>query len=1648
MTKYSEFPKPYLEKLIVPSVINIVDDFRFLVPAIPFFRVLVSHMTLFVVTELYSEMLQQLFSLAQPQASVHVALSASSNPKEILQACMHQLLAQVQRKDKELRDALQSVIDSLPPDDEDHYLDDISADEHFEAIKLACDRHNQPKLIQTALWVIEKLLSEDLLVGDREWVHASDGRITPPPESEISPSSQRIVMDAIVETVFTAVKGQDEEETQLLAIRCVLSCVLSKHRLVHGPSLMTCVRTCYLINKDSKSVTAQTAATAALTQMLSTLALRLDEATVPQENFSPAVNDWAHSYARSILNKSVLLANPDNEEDDDRGRFGWCLVCGEAADYFCRKAREPVCSIGCKQTHLRRLVIVSRGGSERAAHSRISRTTEYIDVLTVFKSLCKLSSVDGGPDPRVIKAKRLSLELIASIIDSTKVLRTDTGFLEIVKQSLFDSLLANAVSPVVEIFSVALNIFTTLVTDLRAVLLREIGIFIVDVLVYIIESPNCPSGHKKKVMEIFQSSIFSDPNLVLAVYQHFDCSIDERNVLELSVGSLHKLMTSSGTDEQLRLSAVKTVCIFVRSIEAFVGPTRVAEVTDVAASVESEEPVEQPHQPSAVSGTKQRKLLLQEGIDLFKKKPGKGVDFFILHAFIPSASASDIAAAFTSLPNLDKTAIGEFIGENKALNLECLYAIVDLMDFSSLELDQALRRFLSFFRLPGEAQKIDRIMEKFAERFVADNPGRYANADAAYVLAFAVIMLNTDLHSKQIKKKMTLEEFVRLGKNINAEIEIAQAELERLYRNIEAEEISLREDDDAKRQSEISAASASTKPATNPEEVARRKFELFLRETEQMIQKTKTALHQQRRKVSKSQAPSDATIKDVLIVSHPAILSVLQSFLTPVVGKSGSSTPLTSFDETETELTTEVIAALKTAVQLSIVFELETVKGEFFSALFQIAFLDIAKAPVLRRNTDAMLAVLSLATTDGNGLGSHCWTDVVKLVSLIDKAQLILADKTPDLDPLPQQPKMFTKLLTARFSSQEAAPRLKFSELERLNSGLLCEVDWSVIDSIFSQSVKLNPLNVLGLISGLIAQSSAELAETPARLYACQRLVEVADFNMGRIRLVWSKIWALVAPAFVQIAKSDDESVSMFAVDSLRQLAFKFMSKPELGNFHFQSEFMRPFAQLMDNRREDLIVSVIESLVHQVAENLKSGWLAVFSVLSAAAGSGNAEMVKRAVALLTSIDTDHASALTKGEHFRQYMQCLEILLKNKISDPQIVFSAVGRHIVRLTEEQAIEDKTHHWLSLFRGLIAGLTDNRGEVRMKILDILFLEILQHNVDKIEPETVQIFFRAVLIPWLDDLMHAIGDSVDADFAFAVIRETSTALNSAVSGKFEIFSNYVFELFKLNEILVLYDRSDKASEIGIQNVRQLALGGVSPAVVADGLVRLLAGTTPVKLLENTNVTTIATLPFNPDRIVHTCAAQLSVIQLIGEFVDIASACSGGEVEGALKKLLESLGRSKKFASRFNQEVQLRERYKTLGFMRDLKQLPGLLKQERAALTVTLKILFLSPHESKILRETCAEIVDTYVAKESKLATVAVQIRDTLIDEIEREIHGLVPLISAVILGGFEKMQQSVFEANKQWIFDIVVKLVRAQNVPIRNAVVHILNERFRPES
>ena len=47
-----------------------------------------------------------------------------------------------------------------------------------------------------------------------------------------------------------------------------------------------------------------------------------------------------------------------------------------------------------------------------------------------------------------------------------------------------------------------------------------------------------------------------------------------------------------------------------------------------------------------------------------------------------------------------------------------------------------------FLRLPGEAQKIERIMDAFSAQFYANNPRSFRHADTAFKLAYSVIFFS------------------------------------------------------------------------------------------------------------------------------------------------------------------------------------------------------------------------------------------------------------------------------------------------------------------------------------------------------------------------------------------------------------------------------------------------------------------------------------------------------------------------------------------------------------------------------------------------------------------------------------------------------------------------------------------------------------------------------------------------------------------------------------------------------------------------------------------------------------------------------------------------------------------------------------------
>ncbi|KAG0045496.1 hypothetical protein BGZ83_009317 [Gryganskiella cystojenkinii] len=134
---------------------------------------------------------------------------------------------------------------------------------------------------------------------------------------------------------------------------------------------------------------------------------------------------------------------------------------------------------------------------------------------------------------------------------------------------------------------------------------------------------------------------------------------------------------------------------------------------------------------------------------------------------------------------VSKAELGNLLSKGTdAFHQAVLRTHMESFDFRRDPIDLALRKFLLDFHFPKEAQQIDRVLEAFAGRYHGCNPHLFRSADVVYTLAFSLMLLHTDAHNKNVRYKMTREQYVRQAKSIDGVNTIPADILEVLYDNI------------------------------------------------------------------------------------------------------------------------------------------------------------------------------------------------------------------------------------------------------------------------------------------------------------------------------------------------------------------------------------------------------------------------------------------------------------------------------------------------------------------------------------------------------------------------------------------------------------------------------------------------------------------------------------------------------------------------------------------------------------------------------------------------------------------------------------------------------------------------------------------------
>ncbi|KAJ6633821.1 IQ motif and SEC7 domain-containing protein 1 [Pseudolycoriella hygida] len=188
-----------------------------------------------------------------------------------------------------------------------------------------------------------------------------------------------------------------------------------------------------------------------------------------------------------------------------------------------------------------------------------------------------------------------------------------------------------------------------------------------------------------------------------------------------------------------------------------------------------------------------RKRQYRVGLNLFNKKPEKGIEYLMQRNFLES-TPQGVARFLISRKGLSRQMIGEYLGNlQNSFNMEVLECFAGELELSGMQVDTALRKFQAYFRMPGEAQKIERLMEIFSQRYCQCNPdvvARLRSSDTIFVMAFAIIMLNTDLHTPNLKpeRRMRPDDFIKNLRGIDDCHDIDREMLLGIYERVKANE--------------------------------------------------------------------------------------------------------------------------------------------------------------------------------------------------------------------------------------------------------------------------------------------------------------------------------------------------------------------------------------------------------------------------------------------------------------------------------------------------------------------------------------------------------------------------------------------------------------------------------------------------------------------------------------------------------------------------------------------------------------------------------------------------------------------------------------------------------------------------------------------
>jgi len=350
--------------------------------------------------------------------------------------------------------------------------------------------------------------------------------------------------------------------------------------------------------------------------------------------------------------------------------------------------------------------------------------------------------------------------------------------LNVIQDDICKALLVNSTTDDLFILSLTLRVVFNLFQSVKKHLKVQLEVFFNSIhlkMASAYEDSEDPSIYQRSELALESIVDFCrEPSLILELYTNYDCDVHFANLFESLCGFLCK----HAFPLHQNLIRLNELCL-----EGLLAITN-----SVSMRCESE----MKNIKTETNHLRQKKALKEKYVqtaDVFNNNPKNFIPKLQeMNALSKQCDAKEVAKFLKENPAIDSTTLGEYLGKNEPYCVEVLEEFMKLFDYEGMRIDTALKNVLSSFKMPGEAQIIDRIIDAFSKAYYqADSI--FADEGTVYLLAYSIIMLNTDLHNPGVKVKMSEESYLKNLQKVNGGKDFPKELLSSIYESIKNEPI-------------------------------------------------------------------------------------------------------------------------------------------------------------------------------------------------------------------------------------------------------------------------------------------------------------------------------------------------------------------------------------------------------------------------------------------------------------------------------------------------------------------------------------------------------------------------------------------------------------------------------------------------------------------------------------------------------------------------------------------------------------------------------------------------------------------------------------------------------------------------------------------